>query len=116
MLKRLRLANRKDVQKASRHSATVGLQWKALGDAKRPAYYLAIPPTMFGVVVEQLGRSGCAKGARVIIEKPFGRDRTSARALDADLHRFLAEEQRFFQTGFAKQLARINVQLHDGWK
>src|ERR1700722_18029890 len=51
---------------------------KALGTAQRPAHYLAIPPMMFGLVVEQLGKSGCAKGARVIIEKPFGRDLESA--------------------------------------
>src|SRR5262245_34740458 len=42
-----------------------------LGAARRPAYYLAIPPTLFGLVVEQLVRSGCNKGARVILEKPF---------------------------------------------
>jgi len=55
---------------------------KELGGAEQPAYYLAIPPTMFGTVVEQLGKSGCAKGARVVIEKPFGRDLASARDLN----------------------------------
>lgn len=55
---------------------------KALGDAQRPAHYLAIPPTLFGTVVEQLGAAGCARGARVIVEKPFGRDLVSARALN----------------------------------
>ncbi len=55
---------------------------KELGGAQRPAYYLAIPPTMFEVVVEQLGRSGCTRGARVIVEKPFGRDLDSARELN----------------------------------
>jgi glucose-6-phosphate 1-dehydrogenase len=53
-----------------------------LGPARHPAHYLAIPPALFGVVVEQLGKSGCAKGARVIVEKPFGRDLASARALN----------------------------------
>ncbi len=53
-----------------------------LGDAKHPAHYLAIPPVMFPVVVEQLGKSGCATGARVIVEKPFGRDLASAQALN----------------------------------
>src|SRR5881628_1763670 len=48
---------------------------KALGTAQRPAHYLAIPPILFGLVVEQLGKVGCAaKGARVIVEKPFGTD------------------------------------------
>ena len=59
--------------------ATFSLLRQALGAAQRPAHYLAIPPTLFGLVVEQLGKSGCAKGARVIIEKPFGRDLASAR-------------------------------------
>jgi glucose-6-phosphate 1-dehydrogenase len=55
---------------------------KELGSAKRPAYYLAIPPVLFGLVVEQLAKSGCTEGARVIIEKPFGRDLVSARELN----------------------------------
>jgi glucose-6-phosphate 1-dehydrogenase len=55
---------------------------KELGAARRPAYYLAIPPVLFGVVVENLGKSECTKGARVIIEKPFGRDLDSARQLN----------------------------------
>lgn len=62
--------------------ATYGTLRKELGNAERPAYYLAIPPTTFGVVVEQLGKSGCTKGARVIIEKPFGRDLQSALELN----------------------------------
>jgi glucose-6-phosphate 1-dehydrogenase len=55
---------------------------KELGSAKRPAYYLAIPPVLFGLVVEQLAKSGCTEGARVIIEKPFGRDLVSAKELN----------------------------------
>ena len=55
---------------------------QALGSARRPAYYLAIPPGLFGLVVEQLAKSGCTAGARVIIEKPFGRDLASAQALN----------------------------------
>jgi glucose-6-phosphate 1-dehydrogenase len=55
---------------------------QALAGAKHPIFYLAIPPTNFGVVVEQLGKSGCGKGARVIVEKPFGRDGASARELN----------------------------------
>ncbi len=58
---------------------------QALGDAKQPAHYLAIPPTLFGQVVEQLGASGCAEGARLIVEKPFGRDLASALALNKTL-------------------------------
>ncbi|MBV8316860.1 MAG: glucose-6-phosphate dehydrogenase, partial [Planctomycetaceae bacterium] len=58
---------------------------EALGSAQRPAYYLAIPPALFGLVVQQLTASGCTRGARVILEKPFGRDLTSAQ----DLNRIL---------------------------
>jgi glucose-6-phosphate 1-dehydrogenase len=55
---------------------------KELGSAKHPAYYLAIPPILFGLVVEQLAKSGCTDGARVIVEKPFGRDLASAQELN----------------------------------
>src|SRR5205085_3994100 len=58
---------------------------KELGSAQHPAHYLAIPPALFGLVVEQLGKSSCANGARVIIEKPFGRDLESARDLNRTL-------------------------------
>src|SRR5262245_56497446 len=59
---------------------------KELGSAKRPAHYLAIPPVLFGTVVEQLGKAGCAEeGARVIVEKPFGTDLTSAQKLNGIL-------------------------------
>jgi glucose-6-phosphate 1-dehydrogenase len=62
--------------------ATFAAMRKELGPAQHPAHYLAIPPALFETVVEQLGKSGCARGARVIIEKPFGRDLASARALN----------------------------------
>jgi glucose-6-phosphate 1-dehydrogenase len=55
---------------------------KELGPASRPAHYLAIPPILFGLVVEQLAKSGCNNGARVIVEKPFGRDLDSAQELN----------------------------------
>jgi glucose-6-phosphate 1-dehydrogenase len=55
---------------------------KQLGDAKQPTFYLAIPPEMFGTVVEQLGRAGCSENGRVIVEKPFGRDLSSAQDLN----------------------------------
>jgi glucose-6-phosphate 1-dehydrogenase len=68
-----------------RDPATFHAIRQQLGPAQRPAYYLAIPPTLFGLVVEQLARSGCASGARVIVEKPFGRDLASAQALNRTL-------------------------------
>src|SRR5208337_3851328 len=53
---------------------------KELGLASRPIHYLAIPPSMFASVVQGLGKSGCADNARVIVEKPFGRDLPTAQA------------------------------------
>ncbi|TMB20231.1 MAG: glucose-6-phosphate dehydrogenase [Deltaproteobacteria bacterium] len=67
----------------------------ALGDARRPAHYLAIPPSMFATVVESLERSGAARDARVIIEKPFGRDLESARALNGTLRAAFDEADVF---------------------
>src|SRR3989454_12407032 len=55
---------------------------RELGSARRPAHYLAIPPVLFELVVEQLGKAGCTPGARVIVEKPFGHDVASARELN----------------------------------
>src|SRR5262249_55405751 len=66
-----------------------------LGDARHPLFYLAIPPSLFATVVEGLQRSGSAEGARVVLEKPFGRDLASARELDAILHRVFPEAAIF---------------------
>jgi glucose-6-phosphate 1-dehydrogenase len=55
---------------------------RELGSAKRAAYYLAIPPVLFELVVEQLGKAGCTTGSRVVVEKPFGRDLASAQELN----------------------------------
>jgi glucose-6-phosphate 1-dehydrogenase len=69
---------------------------KALSDAGRPAHYLAIPPTLFVTVVEHLAAAGCAPaGARVIVEKPFGSDLASARALNRILLKNFTEERMF---------------------
>ena len=68
---------------------------KALGDATRPTHYLAIPPSLFATVVEALGRSGCAHNARLVIEKPFGHDLTSARGLNTTLHAVFPEQAIF---------------------
>jgi glucose-6-phosphate 1-dehydrogenase len=64
---------------------------KVLNGAKHPAHYLAIPPSLFAAVIEALARSGSAQGARVIIEKPFGRDLASAQHLNAVLHSVFPE-------------------------
>jgi glucose-6-phosphate 1-dehydrogenase len=68
---------------------------KELGDAQHPAHYLAIPPAMFGPVVEQLTKANCTRGARVIIEKPFGRDLHSAKELNAILLQTFNERDIF---------------------
>ncbi len=68
---------------------------KELGSASRPAYYLAIPPQLFGVVVKHLASSGCMHGARVILEKPFGRDLRSAKELNRILHSKFDEHSIF---------------------
>lgn len=69
---------------------------KELGLAQRPAHYLAIPPVLFGTVVEQLGKSGCAPaGGRVVVEKPFGRDLESARQLNQILLQTFDEKRIF---------------------
>jgi glucose-6-phosphate 1-dehydrogenase len=68
---------------------------KELRGAQRPAHYLAIPPVLFEKVVEQLGKSGCAKGARVIVEKPFGHDLVSAQKLNRILHAIFPESAIF---------------------
>lgn len=68
---------------------------EALGSARHPLYYLAIPPSMFAPVIEGLGKSGCADGARVVIEKPFGRDLQSARELNQVVKSVFPEEAIF---------------------
>jgi glucose-6-phosphate 1-dehydrogenase len=75
--------------------ATFAQLRKELGDAKHPLHYLAIPPSLFEVVVKHLDESGCAQGARVVVEKPFGRDLRSARDLNRTLHRIFPEDSIF---------------------
>ena len=68
---------------------------RELGGAERPAYYLAIAPHMFETIVKQLEKSGCAKGARVLLEKPFGRNLGSAQELNRTLHGYFPEQAIF---------------------
>lgn len=75
--------------------ATYGRLKEALSGAARPLHYLAIPPSMFGPVVQGLAKAGSAKDARVIVEKPFGRDLASARALNHTLHEVFPEAAVF---------------------
>ena len=75
--------------------ATYAKLKQALGPATRPIHYLAIPPSMFASVVQGLAKSGCADNARVIVEKPFGRDLASAQSLDRTLHQVFPESSIF---------------------
>ncbi|MGC9943376.1 MAG: glucose-6-phosphate dehydrogenase [Verrucomicrobiota bacterium] len=68
---------------------------RELRQAQRPAYYLAIPPAAFAIVVEQLSKTGCTQNARMIIEKPFGRDLASAQELDGILLNTFHEKSIF---------------------
>jgi glucose-6-phosphate 1-dehydrogenase len=74
-------------------AATFERVGKAIGKAKRPVFYLEIPPSLFATVVHGLGEAGLTENARVVIEKPFGHDLSSARALNAELCEVLGEEQ-----------------------
>ena len=67
----------------------------ALGGATRPLFYLAIPPSLFGVVASAIAGLGCTPGSRIVVEKPFGRDLASARALNQTLHKYFAESSVF---------------------
>ena len=80
-----------DYREASTHQRLRG----ALGEARHPLHYLAVPPSLFPAVVDGLGDSGCAENARVVVEKPFGRDLDSARALNQALHRVFPETSVF---------------------
>jgi len=76
-------------------AATFAALRKELGEAQRPAHYLAIPPALFETVVGHLAKSNCGRGARVIVEKPFGHDQESARELNRFLLSVFEEDDIF---------------------
>lgn len=82
---------------------------EALGNARRPAHYLAIPPSLFETVIEGLGAAGLAKNARVIVEKPFGRDLASARKLNRVAHATFPEDSIFRIDHFLGKEAIMNI-------
>src|SRR5579872_5202085 len=82
---------------------------KALGRARRPAYYLAIPPSLFATVIEGLGTANLADHARVIVEKPFGRDLASARELNRIAHSVFPEDSIFRIDHFLGKEAIMNI-------
>ncbi len=82
---------------------------EALGGARRPAHYLAIPPSLFETVIRGLGAAGLADHARVIVEKPFGRDLASARELNAVAHKVFPEDSIFRIDHFLGKEAIMNL-------
>jgi glucose-6-phosphate 1-dehydrogenase len=82
---------------------------QALGDARRPAHYLAIPPALFATVIQGLGAAGLADQARVIVEKPFGRDVASAQELNRIARSVFAENSIFRIDHFLGKEAIMNI-------
>ncbi|MBB6143783.1 glucose-6-phosphate 1-dehydrogenase [Silvibacterium bohemicum] len=82
---------------------------KELGNARRPAHYLAIPPSLFETVIKGLGEAGLAQHARVIVEKPFGRDLASARELNRVAHTVFPEDSIFRIDHFLGKEAIMNI-------
>jgi glucose-6-phosphate 1-dehydrogenase len=82
---------------------------RELGDAIRTTYYLAIPPSMFPTVIGSLGKSGCSQGARVIVEKPFGRDLGSAQLLNRILHEVFDESSIFRIDHYLGKMPVLNI-------
>jgi glucose-6-phosphate 1-dehydrogenase len=80
-----------------------------LGKARRPAHYLAIPPSLFGTVIQGLGAANLATNARVIVEKPFGRDLASARALNKVARSVFPEDSIFRIDHFLGKEAIMNI-------
>ncbi len=82
---------------------------EALGRARRPAHYLAIPPSLFETVIKGLGAAGLADHARVIVEKPFGRDLASARELNQVAHKVFPEDSIFRIDHYLGKEAIMNI-------
>jgi glucose-6-phosphate 1-dehydrogenase len=82
---------------------------EALGNARRPAHYLAIPPSLFETVIKGLGAANLAEHARVIVEKPFGRDLSSARELNQVAHTVFPEDSIFRIDHFLGKEAIMNI-------
>jgi glucose-6-phosphate 1-dehydrogenase len=81
----------------------------ALGKSRRPAFYLAIPPALFATVIQGLGAAGLADHARVIVEKPFGRDLASARELNRIAHAVFPEDSIFRIDHYLGKEAIMNI-------
>jgi glucose-6-phosphate 1-dehydrogenase len=82
---------------------------QSLGKARQPVHYLAIPPSLFTTVIEGLGREGLAKDARIVVEKPFGRDLDSARELNAVARSVFPRDSIFRIDHFLGKEAIMNI-------
>jgi glucose-6-phosphate 1-dehydrogenase len=80
-----------DFTDAGTYKPLVGL----VGDASSPVFYLETPPSLFGPIIKELAAAGLTKNARVVVEKPFGHDVQSARALAAEIHEHIEESQLY---------------------
>jgi glucose-6-phosphate 1-dehydrogenase len=107
-LRRL-LARIQYVQGNYREPGTFDALKQALGKSTRTAFYLAIPPALFGTVIEGLGAAGLAEGGRVIVEKPFGRDLASARQLNQIARSVFPEDSIFRIDHFLAKEAIMNI-------
>jgi glucose-6-phosphate 1-dehydrogenase len=103
------LANLSYVSGDYKDLATFAKIKQALVGAKRPAHYLAIPPSLFETVIRNLGAAGLAKNARVIVEKPFGRDLASAKELNEVAHSVFPEDSIFRIDHFLGKEAIMNI-------
>jgi glucose-6-phosphate 1-dehydrogenase len=90
-------------------SSTFAALKQALLKARHPAHYLAIPPSFFDTVIQRLGAAGLAENARVIVEKPFGRDLASARKLNKVARSFFPEDSIFRIDHFLGKEAIMNI-------
>jgi glucose-6-phosphate 1-dehydrogenase len=82
---------------------------KAVGDAKTPVFYLEIPPSLFGTVIKNLSEAGLTKTARVVVEKPFGHDLASAKALNDEIHAHLDESQLYRIDHFLGKMGLMEI-------
>jgi glucose-6-phosphate 1-dehydrogenase len=81
----------------------------AIPEAKNPVFYLEIPPFLFGTVIAGLADAGLTANARVVVEKPFGHDVASARALNAEVHQYLDESQIYRIDHFLGKLGLMQI-------
>src|SRR4051794_9190036 len=82
---------------------------KAMGDAKTPVFYLEIPPSLFGMVIKGLAEAGLTKTARVVVEKPFGHDVSSAKELNDEIHTYIDESQLYRIDHFLGKMGLIEI-------